>query len=89
MYECETKVLFKEGDVKVSRWTARGVAKVSKGDAVRCRHCHGAVRIHRQNVEHGPADHVEHLEREDSENCLGGHYFPTGGIHKMSSRPVK
>jgi hypothetical protein len=24
----------------------------------------------------------------DSENCLGGSYFPTGGLHKMSSRPV-
>jgi hypothetical protein len=89
MYNCETRLLFMEDGVKVSRWTVRSVEKVSKDAATRCMHCHGAVRIHQQQVDHGPADHVEHLEREDSENCLGGHYFPAGGVHKMSSRPVK
>lgn len=88
MYDCETRLLFMEDGVKVPRWTSRGVSTVSKDAPIRCKHCHGAVRIHRQQVDHGPADHVEHRERVDSENCLGGSYFPAGGVHKMSSRPV-
>lgn len=54
---------------------------------LRCMHCHGAVRIHRQQVEHGPQDHVEHRSRQDSESCRGGHYFQ-GGEHRMSTQPV-
>jgi hypothetical protein len=49
-------------------------------------HCQGEVRVHRQQVEHGPQDHVEHRSRKDSEGCKGGHYFQ--GMHRLSSRPV-
>lgn len=88
MYECETRVLFMDNGVKVPRWTVRRVATLTKNASIRCRHCHGEVQICRQTVAHGPEDHVRHTEREDSENCMGGHYFPPGGVHKLSSRPV-
>ena len=88
MYDCDVKVLFKVDGVRELRWVTRLVAKLDGGAsrAIRCAHCHGEVRVHKQRVPHGPTDHVEHLHRQDAVNCKGGHDF--GGTHQMSTIPV-
>lgn len=89
MTRCERKKLFLRDGVKVREWAEVAVSSLPSGEQpdIRCLHCHGRVRVHRQKVEHGPADHVEHLAHQDSENCKGGHYF--NGVHKMSLNPVE
>lgn len=90
MYECEVKKLFKLNGVNTWQWKAVPVTSLGgtpKDGGIRCRHCHGRVRVHKQGVAHGPADHVEHLRRADSESCLGGHYFM--GTHRSSDDPVE
>ena len=89
MYRCEQKKLFKVNGIKEWRWKERDVAGLETGrrDDIRCMHCHGAVRVHVQQVPEGPADHVEHMRREDSENCRGGSYFK--GEHRRSQFPVE
>lgn len=90
MYECEAKTLFKVDGQREWRWMKKPVSSIANSGTqpdVRCLHCHGKVRVHKQQVEHGPADHVEHLRRTDSENCLGGSYFK--GVHRMSDEPVE
>lgn len=90
MFRCEQKKEFRTADGG-SEWRWGGVAASAVAgvprDRIRCIHCHGAVRLHCQQVEHGPQDHLEHLHRQDSEHCRGGHYF-TGGEHRMSRQPV-
>lgn len=90
MYECEVLKLFKlPGGTKERRWVVRPVSSLPSGTRgdVRCMHCHGEVRVHRNQVEHGPADHVEHRFRSDSEGCVGGIYFD--GNPRVSLRPVE
>lgn len=86
MYDCDAKLLFVEKGSKIWRWETRGVKAIGDDRDVRCTHCHGAVRIHRQKVPHGAADHVEHLRRRDSEHCRGGHHFQ--GDHRLSDEPL-
>lgn len=71
------------------RWKEVSVAEAADtpGKDIRCKHCHGAVQIHRQKVPHGPQDHVEHRSRQDSTGCLGGVYFD--GSHRRSSQPIE
>jgi hypothetical protein len=71
------------------RWKEVAVSEAigASPNDIRCVHCHGRVRIHQQQVAHGPQDHVEHLSRQDSENCMGGHHFK--GQHRLSSEPVQ
>lgn len=89
MQRCEVRRAYQatNGGI-VHRWKEEAVADVGTPDRIdiRCMHCHGGVRIHRQKVPHGPEDHVEHLSRQDSAGCLGGHYFE--GVHQMSTAPV-
>jgi len=74
MYECEVKKLFMEQGKEVWKWVLRPVSSLGSGEqpGIRCMHCNGAVRVHKQTAENGPADHVEHLSHEDSErvSCL-------------------
>jgi len=71
-----------------NRWVTVDVSSLKlTGVEIRCMHCYGAVRIHKQRKANGPADHVEHREREDSERCQGGIHF-IGPIHQMSLNPV-
>lgn len=88
MTKCEQKRLFKINDEKVWKWVEVDVSTLTSGEqkSIRCMHCQGAVRVHKQNVDHGPKDHVEHRSKQDSENCRGGHYFK--GEHKPSQNPV-
>lgn len=90
MTRCEQRKEFNIAGVSEWRWVevkASRVAGVSR-DQLRCMHCHGQVRLHRQQVEHGPEDHLEHRSRQDSQHCRGGHYFD-GGEHRMSTQPVE
>lgn len=90
MTQCEKKKLFLRDGKKVEEWHPVEVSSLSSGTErgqIRCIHCHGAVRVHKQQVPHGPVDHVEHRSRQDSERCIGGHYFL--GTHKISSSPVE
>jgi hypothetical protein len=72
------------------RWVEAAVSSLAgvSSDQIRCMHCHGAVKLHRQQVGHGPQDHVEHLLHQHSQHCRGGHYFDHGE-HRMSSQPVE
>lgn len=88
MYECEVELPFSVEGEKVYRWVVRPCDTLASGKqrGVRCMHCHGEVRVHKQHVAHGPADHVEHVSHQDSEHCRGGVYFKEP--HKMSDNPV-
>lgn len=89
MTRCEIRTQYRVDGANEWRWKEVPVAEAigPGGSSIRCLHCHGAVRVHRQKVEHGPQDHVEHLSRLDSESCRGGHYFK--GEHRQSSQPVE
>jgi len=91
MTRCEWRRQYKvDGQSEYEwRWKEVPVSEVVNSAAkdIRCVHCHGAVRVHQQQVAHGPQDHVEHLSRQDSESCRGGHYFK--GEHRLSTQPVK
>lgn len=89
MYECEVRVPFMRDGKKVLEWTVKPVSSLGSGAqrGIRCMHCAGEVRVHKQKVPHGPADHVEHLRTVDSRNCRSGHHFE--GTHKRSDQPVE
>ena len=89
MTRCQQRRQFVVGDKTEWRWKDVAVSEAigASAQSIRCGHCHGAVRIHRQGVEHGPQDHVEHLSRQDSEYCRGGFYFK--GEHRLSVHPVE
>ena len=89
MNQCEAKKLFLRDDKKVKVWTVVPVSRLESGSSteIRCMHCHGEVRVHKQKVEHGPTDHVEHRSRQDSKGCKGGIYFE--GTHQLSLKPVE
>lgn len=92
MTQCQQKrqfMLDEKTNKREWRWVVVDVSKalLMPQNAVRCTHCHGQVRLHKQKVEHGPQDHAEHRSREDSENCRGGHYFK--GVHRMSTQRVR
>jgi hypothetical protein len=93
IYECEVKVLFKKDGEKYTEWRVRPVAEaILKGATeFRCKDCYGAVRLHKRHVEHGPAPHVEHKRREDSEFCPAGMYFRQhpGRMPRLSQNPVE
>lgn len=89
MTNCEQKKMIRSKTGFDPTWVVTPVSSLTNDDprSIRCMHCHGAVQIHRQQVPNGPKDHVEHLSRQDSEHCQGGHYFK--GTHQMSSDPVE
>ena len=89
MYECDQKKECLVAGRIERRWVRTSAARVDgvSKELLRCMHCHGSARLHKQRVPHGPRDHVEHLSRTDSINCQGGHYFRFGTLHQMSSNP--
>src|SRR5947209_3991557 len=90
IYECEVKRQFKIDGVKVWRWITMPV-KDALAEGVtefRCKDCHGAVKLHGKHVAHGPAPHVEHKSRQDSEYCPAGFYFKPGTAARLSLQPV-
>jgi hypothetical protein len=92
IYECEVKKLFLRNGEKVWVWVVASVSDALQDEATefRCKDCHGAVRLHGKHVAHGPAPHVEHKLRQDSEYCPAGMYFRQhpGRESRISSHPV-
>jgi hypothetical protein len=93
IYECEVKLLFKQNGKKFTQWKVRLVADAIVGGVpeFRCKDCKGAVKLHGRKVAHGPAPHVEHKSRADSEYCPAGMYFRQnpGRIPRLSQNPVE
>jgi hypothetical protein len=72
-------------------WVVTPVSEVpldTKNSSVRCRHCHGPVKVHRKKKPTGIEDHVEHKAGKNVEHCLGYYKFVAGSEHQMSSNPV-
>jgi len=90
MTKCEQKKEYRRPHGDAWEWKVVEVSSMLEvpRDRLRCMHCHGAVRIHRQQVPHGPQDHVEHVLRQDSIHCLGGHYYDGTG-QRTSTQPVE
>lgn len=89
MIDCEMKKLFKVEGVKSARWIVRevkGLEETPTGGTIRCRHCRGPVRFYKQKFRDGPVDHVDHVNRVDSEGCAAGAHFK--GTHARSATPV-
>jgi len=65
MKECQKKRLFIRNSKRIFDWVPVEVSSLESGNAgdIRCRHCYGQVRVHKQKASHGPADHVEHRSR--------------------------
>jgi hypothetical protein len=88
MTQCEQKKQFMLTSKREWLWVKVPVSFVGSAyEAIRCVHCHGAVRVHMRKEAHGPKDHVEHRSRQDSEHCQGGIYFQ--GEHRLSLQPVQ
>ena len=95
LYECEVAIrqFVAKGEYKRA-WKVKSVsAAITDGDElIRCKDCHGKVRLHGRNVSHGPTPHAEHRSRSDSEYCRSGHYFRQAEderAHQMSRFPVE
>ncbi len=93
IYECEVKKLFLRNGVKRWKWIRMTVtdALAAEASEIRCKDCHGAVRMHKKHVGHGPAPHVEHKSKADSEHCPSGFYFKQSQHReaRLSMRPVE
>jgi len=92
IYHCEVKKLYRRGDGKQWEWVEMPVKKALEEGAseFRCKDCHGAVKLHGKHVPHGPAPHIEHKSRKDSEYCPSGFYFKQnpGREPRLSGNPV-
>jgi hypothetical protein len=54
--------------------------------------CGGAVKLFKRRSEDGPATHIEHKLKSDSEYCSAGMYFlkaTDGRLARLSSTPVR
>jgi hypothetical protein len=90
MLDCEQKKEFRRpgGDVWEWRQVTVSSALFVSRERLRCMHCHGELRVHKQQAPDGPRDHVEHMLRVDSEHCRGGvHYDGLG--QRRSTQPVE
>lgn len=92
IYSCEVKKLFLRNGIKKRLWAVANVADAIRDEATefRCKDCHGAVKLRGKHVKDGPAPHIEHKLRQDSEYCAGGMYFQQnpGREPRLSNMPV-
>jgi len=88
MLRCEQKREYLIAGRRELRWKEVPVSHAldAAPGTIRCMHCQGAVRVHRQRAVDGPQDHVEHRLRQDSVGCRGGIHFD--GNHRLSAQPV-
>ena len=93
IYSCEVKKLFVRNGERKREWVVADVADAIRDEATqfRCKDCHGAVRLHGRHVAHGPAPHVEHRSKQDSEFCHAGMYFKRnpGRTSRLSEKPIE
>jgi hypothetical protein len=94
-YECEVKRRRRtESGTLQSFWKLKSVQEAVEDEdkEFRCKDCHGRVKLHRRRLPNGPASHVAHLTKEDSEYCVAGLLFrraTDGRTPRMSENPVK
>lgn len=96
IYECEVKRRKRResGTGYEPFWKVKSVQEAldDNDTEFRCKDCHGALKLHRRKVAHGPASHAEHLTRSDSEYCATGMYFQKATDEReprMSASPVQ
>ena len=95
IYECQVKRRrLKTGGGYEPFWKLKTVSEalIDADTEFRCSDCTGAVKLFRRHVEHGPAPHIEHRLKIDSEYCPAGIYFrkaTDGRLARMSQHPVR
>jgi hypothetical protein len=94
-YECEVKRrrVSSTGRGYEPFWKIKTIedALIDGDTEFRCKHCHGAVKLHAQNKAGGVTAHAAHKLRIDSEYCVAGGYFreaSDGRTMRLSSAPV-
>src|ERR1700678_2680289 len=94
LYECEVKRgRVKDGGGYEPFWKTKNVAEalVDADTEFRCKDCFGAVKLFRSHKVGGPAAHVEHKSKQDSEYCPNGLHFgkaTDGREPRSSEHPV-
>jgi hypothetical protein len=93
-YECEVK----RRRVRASGgyepfWKVKTIADAldDNDTEFRCKSCGGAVKLVKRRSEDGPATHIEHKLKSDSEYCSDGMHFlkaTDGRLARQSSSPV-
>ncbi len=93
-YECEVK----RRRVRAAGgyepfWKVKTIAEALEDNDTefRCKNCGGAVKLFKRRSEDGPATHIEHKLKSDSEYCSDGMYFlkaTDGRQPRPSSSPV-
>jgi hypothetical protein len=96
IYECEIRILKKNITTGEKYWEWKTVPvrqaieeKVSRED-VRCKSCHGWVKLLNQYSGIGNAPHAVHHSRQDSSYCTLGFYFrqaKDGRTSQLSKMP--
>jgi hypothetical protein len=95
LYECEVKRRrVKAGGGYEPFWKTKVVAEavVDADTEFRCKDCGGAVKLFKRRTENGPAPHVEHKLKGDSEYCPAGIHFlkaTDGREPRISQFPVR
>jgi hypothetical protein len=94
-YECEVK----RRRVRASGgyepfWKVKAIAEAldDNDTEFRCMNCGGAVKLFKRRSEDGPATHIEHKLKSDSEYCSAGMYFlkaTDGRLARLSASPVR
>jgi hypothetical protein len=94
-YECEVKrrrVRAAGGYEAFWKVKAIDVALEDNDTEFRCMNCGGAVKVFKRRSEEGPATHIEHKLKNDSEYCSNGLLFKKatdGRLARLSSTPVR
>jgi hypothetical protein len=94
-YECEVKrrrVRAAGGYEAFWKVKPIAVALEDNDTEFRCMNCGGAVKLFKRRSEDGPATHIEHKLKSDSEYCSAGMYFlkaTDGRLARLSSTPVR
>ena len=94
-YECEVKrrrVRATGGYEAFWKVKAIAVALEDNDTEFRCMNCGGAVKLFKRRSEDGPAAHIEHKLKSDSEYCSAGMYFlkaTDGRLARLSAAPVR
>jgi hypothetical protein len=94
-YECEVKrrrVRAAGGYEPFWKVKAIDEALEDNDTEFRCMNCGGAVKLFKRRSEEGPATHIEHKLKTDSEYCSAGMYFlkaTDGRLARLSATPVR
>ena len=92
IYDCQVKKLFLRNGEKRKEWVNSNVTDAIRDEVTefRCKECFGAVKLLKSRAVDGPAPHLEHKLRDDSEHCPVGVYFQLnpGREPRRSNAPV-